>query len=299
MNPVFFQKYCHIIGKDVVDCALKFLNSDSFPAGLNNTHIVLIPKCKRPESITQFRPISLCNVIYRICSKVIANRLKLILPDIISNYQLVFVKNRLIADNVLVAYKVHHIIKSKTLGNNGLMSIRLDMSKAFDWIEWSFLLQTLRKLGFHESFVLLVGKCISTVDCLFLLNGDEFGHVTTSRGIRQGCPLSPYLFIICSEVFSSMLQESLRCTRLFGIQVGAQGSRISHLLFADDTLLFGKATAFEAMILGLSNSMKRLLVSVSIWKNRLSPLVIVQAWKLGGTSVKFLVCMKLIGMTNP
>lgn len=115
---VFFHKYWHIIGSDISSCVLDFLNHNHLPARLNFTFIVLIPKVDNPKRITEFRPISLCNVVYKIGSKIIANRLKPFLNDIISPTQSAFIPRQLITDNVLVAYEVNHFLKCRPRGED-------------------------------------------------------------------------------------------------------------------------------------------------------------------------------------
>jgi hypothetical protein len=246
MSPIFFQKFWHIIKKDVITFVLNFLNKGEMNTRVNFTHIVLLSNVQQPELVTQFRPISLCNVAYRLASKVMANRVRPMMDQIISQSQSAFIPGRLISDNVLIAHEIHHAMKVKTGGRNGEMSIKLDMSKAFDRIEWVFVLKTLQKLGFPVIFVDRIRMCLSSVQFSFLLNGEEFGQLTPQRGIRQGDPLSPYLFIICSEVLSMLLTDLASAGRIHGAAASKYGPRISHLFFADDTLLFGKATEEEA-----------------------------------------------------
>jgi hypothetical protein len=119
-----------LFGEVLIDEVLLAINSRVIPAGWNNTTIVLIPKVDSPEKVTQFRPISLCNVLYKVISKVIAKRLKTILPEVISSNQSVFVPGCLITDNFLVAYKSYHTIKNKKIGKYGMCAIKLDMHNA-------------------------------------------------------------------------------------------------------------------------------------------------------------------------
>ena len=110
MPPIFYQKYWDVVGPKLIDYVLDILNSGRMPRSLNETYICLIPKVKCPQNVTNFRPISLCNVIYKTVSKVLANRLKKILPEVISEEQSAFVLGRQITDNVLVAFEIMHRI---------------------------------------------------------------------------------------------------------------------------------------------------------------------------------------------
>jgi hypothetical protein len=128
---------------------LKAINERIIPLGWNKTVVVLISKVDDLEEVSQFRPISLCNIVYKIISKMLAARLKLILPEIISPTQSVFVPRRLITDNILVAYVCVHKIKNKREAKSGLCAVKLDMHKAYDRVEWDFLRKIMIKLGFH------------------------------------------------------------------------------------------------------------------------------------------------------
>ena len=132
MSLLLYQKYWEVVSPYVTKCVLQILNSGSLPCVLNETYICLIPKVQCPQKITEFRPINLCNVIYKIVSKVLANRLKRILPKVIGEAQSAFVPGRQITDNVFVAFETMHSIKSKRKGKTRLMAIKLDMSKAYD-----------------------------------------------------------------------------------------------------------------------------------------------------------------------
>ena len=110
MPPLFYQNYWELVGEDVTKTILSYLNSASLPHPLNHTFLTLIPKIKNPITVSDYRPISLCNVLYKSFSKVLANRLKKILPSIISEQQSAFTKNRLISDNILVAFETLHSI---------------------------------------------------------------------------------------------------------------------------------------------------------------------------------------------
>ena len=134
-NAFFYQKYWHIVGSDVTVAVLDFLNSSTMLPKINYTHIVLIPKVNSPEKMSDFRPISLCNVIYKLISKVLANRLKQIFPQLIAPYQSAFVLGRLITDNVLVAYETLRTMHCRRKGRKGLLAMKLDISKAYDRVE--------------------------------------------------------------------------------------------------------------------------------------------------------------------
>ncbi|KAL0430336.1 UNVERIFIED_CONTAM: putative mitochondrial protein [Sesamum radiatum] len=190
MLPFFFQTYWHIVKNDVVSNTLLLLNNLILPSDLNHTNIVLIPKCKNPETLSYFHPISLCNVAYKIASKTIANRLKPLLDAIISPSQAAFVPGRLITDNVLLAFEVNHYLKTKRWGTKGHMALKLDISKAYDKVEWNFLQKVLVRL----------------------------------------------------EAFSALLQQAEQRGNLQGVAVCRQAPRVSHLLFADDTLIFCQAS---------------------------------------------------------
>ena len=139
------------MGIDVHQAVLSSLNSSSILKSINHTFITLIPKVNNPERVSNFQPISLCNMIYKIVSKVIANRLEPMLHSIISDTQSAFIANRLITDNILIAFESLHHMKNNCIGKKGFMALKLDMSKAYDRVKWIFLEKILLKMGFQAS----------------------------------------------------------------------------------------------------------------------------------------------------
>ena len=148
MPALFYQKYWSMLGQDVSRYCLNILNEGASLVNINKTHIILVPKTKDPRNIKLFRPISLCNVIYNIVSKVLVNRLKCVLPKCINESQSAFVLGRLITNNVLVAYELIHTLKLKKRGKKGALALKLDMSKAYDQVEWHFIDKMMHKWGF-------------------------------------------------------------------------------------------------------------------------------------------------------
>ena len=139
MNALFYQKFWHIVGNDVMNAVLDFLNDGVMLPDLNHTNIVLIPKVKSPKKMSEYRPINLSNVVYKIISTVLVNRLKQVLLDIISPTQSAFVPGRLITDNVIVAYEALHYMHARKKGKTGSLALKLDVSKTYDRVEWLFL----------------------------------------------------------------------------------------------------------------------------------------------------------------
>ncbi|KAK5793935.1 hypothetical protein PVK06_035114 [Gossypium arboreum] len=144
---LFYQRCWDIIGSDVVSFCLNLLNGKMEVSSINATQIVLIPKIINPSNLTHFRPISLCNVIYKIVAKVIANRFRGVIDKCIDEAQNAFVPRKLITDNALVAYEVLHSMKQKRGGKKGFMAIKLDMSKAYDKVEWNFIQEIMSRIG--------------------------------------------------------------------------------------------------------------------------------------------------------
>ena len=241
MPPIFYQNYWSLVGSDVVDAILMNLNTGTFPPSLGHSFITLIPKVNNPEYISQCRPISLSNVLYRVYSKVLANRLKKLLPKIVSEQQSAFMTDRLISDNIMVVFETLHYMHNHSTRNNGYMALKLDMSKAYDRVEWLYMEKLMTKMGFCAAWVKLMMGCITTATYLVLINGEPYGNIVPTRGLRQGDPLSPYLFLLCTEGFHGLLKKAEDIGELRGVSISRNGPKLTHLLFVDDSLIFCRA----------------------------------------------------------
>ena len=125
------------------------------------------------------------------------------------------------------------------------MAVKLDISKAYDRVKWDFIEKVMRRMGFHDKWVGWVLKCITTVSYSILINGEAHGNISPTRGLRQGDPLSPYLFLLCTEAFSALIDDASNRQKLNGVSICRGCPSVTHLFFADDSLLFCKADRGE------------------------------------------------------
>ncbi|WOG95437.1 hypothetical protein DCAR_0414756 [Daucus carota subsp. sativus] len=184
LNPAFFQNFWSIMGHEVFKCCKEWLHTKKFPGDLNYTNVVLIPKKENASCLKDLRPIALCNVVYKIVAKVLANRMKTILPHVISENQSAFVKDRSISDNVLVAFELIHHMSLKKHGTGGEVALKLDISKAYDRVSWSFLRRRLIIMGFCDTWIEWMMMCVKTVAYNFCFNDSVIGPITPKKGLR-------------------------------------------------------------------------------------------------------------------
>jgi hypothetical protein len=189
-------------------------------------------------------------VTLKIITKTIANRLKTILPDITSPNQSAFVQGRLISDNTLIAHEIFNFF-SHSSSKKGYVGIKTDMAKAYDRVEWDFLRATMDSMGFPHNISNIIMKCVSTVTFAILINGSASQSFSPQRGLRQGDPLSPYLFILCADILSGLITKAQLNKDIKGVKIAHGAPEITHLFFADDSLMFCRATKEE--ITQLSN----------------------------------------------
>ncbi|KAJ9682243.1 hypothetical protein PVL29_018228 [Vitis rotundifolia] len=223
-SMAFWQFAWDFVKADVMCFFKEFYDNGKFVKSLNATFMVLIPKKAGAEELGDYRPISLVGSLYKWLAKVLANRLKKVVGEVVSKAQGAFVEGRQILDVVLIA---NEAIDSTLKNNESGILCKLDIEKAYDNVDWTF--------------ILTIKWCISTANFFVLINVTPAGFFQSSRGLRQGDPLSPYLFVIAMEVFSVFLKRVVQGGFLSGYRVkgrSEEGVLISHLLFANDTLVF-------------------------------------------------------------
>ncbi|GAU37344.1 hypothetical protein TSUD_395250 [Trifolium subterraneum] len=176
-NPDFYQRFWEECSDDIFSVVSTLLERGYFPTSLNETNICLIPKCDNLTSMRDLRPISLCNVLYKMISEVLANRLKCCLDKCVSQEQSAFVEGRSILDNALIATEVIHALKRKTKGRRGELALKIDISKAYDKVDWGFLRGVMTKMRFTDVWIRWVIMCVSSVNYSVLINSDRVGPI--------------------------------------------------------------------------------------------------------------------------
>eukprot|EP00253_Pinus_taeda_P004365 PITA_04365 len=238
----FYQAGWHFLGKEILDLVEQSrINQKVWPA-LNSTFFALIPKGDNLEEANGFRPIALCNVIYNMITSLIAKRLKPLLDTLISAEQTRFVEGRQILDGLVVTQEVIHSLKVKK--QKGMM-IKLDLSKAYDRLNWKYLETVLERFGFHQRWIAWIHNLISSPHFFVLVNGSPSKTFNASRGIRQGDPMSPFLFILAVEGLGRFIKQERTANRIKGLQIWGNNLPLTHQQFVDDIMLFGEPTVRE------------------------------------------------------
>ena len=237
LHAGFFQRFWLIVGDSVKEEVMKVFLERKVSEYLNKTLIVLIPKVQGPESIGNYRPISLCNSIYKIISKVIVARLRPQLENIVSPFQTAFILGRRGTDNVIIVQElIHTIVQAKE--RKWYMAIKIDLEKAYDRIKWSFIREILFKFNFSDKLIELIMSYISLFSTSLLFNGGCLDSFCPSRGIKEGDPLSPYLFIICIEYLGHLIGDKCAVKVWNLVKTSKNGPSFLHLFFVDDLVLF-------------------------------------------------------------
>ncbi|XP_028765313.1 uncharacterized protein LOC114723286 [Neltuma alba] len=215
-SGLFFHAAWGEVNQEVIKMVQDFFVNNASLQPVNKTNVVLIPKVDNADNVDQFRPIGLLN-------------------------QRAFVAGRLIQDNLIIAHEAFHYLKNKKKGKKIEMAVKIDMKKAYDRLEWCFIEEVMRKMGFGEKWIGWIMQCVTSASLNLVVSWKKVAGISMGRGIRQGDPLSPYLFIIAADVLSLMIQKQVECGRLKGIKLASRCPVLSHCFFADDALLFMNA----------------------------------------------------------
>ncbi|KAH1120712.1 hypothetical protein J1N35_003872 [Gossypium stocksii] len=239
-NICFFRKCWGVVKNDLYEMLKEFYLSRKLERCISSSFISLIPKNENPSKISKFRPIYLVSSLYKIVAKVLSRRLSGVVGGVVSDTQCAFIRGRQNFYGILIANEIIHSIKKKAV-EGGSLILKLDFAKAYDCVRWDFLELVLLKMGFGVRWTGWMLECVSTARAAVLINGAVTNEFKFSRGLRQGDPLSPFLFILVTEALHLMLVKVKEIGMIEGIKSIIPRESISHLQFADDTILFLRA----------------------------------------------------------
>ncbi|XP_058770393.1 uncharacterized protein LOC131644024 [Vicia villosa] len=244
----FFQKYWSIIKEEVLAATLQFFQDGWITPNYNSNTLVLIPKIPNAESIEQYRPIAIANFKHKIITKILADRLALLMPSIVSAEQCAFIRGRNIKDCVCVTSEAINLLPNKC--KQGNLAIKVDVAKAFDTLNWEFLINVLKAFGFDEKFCKWINVILHSAVISVSINGSLAGFFSCTRGVRQRDPLSPLLFCLAEDVLSRGLSKLVENKKVRQIKATRDSFVPSHVLYADDIMVFckGDKGSIEALI---------------------------------------------------
>lgn len=291
VNFGFIKEFWVELKDDIMRFITEFHRNGKLVKGINTTFIVLIPKVDNPQRLNEFRPISLVGSMYKILAKLLANRLRGVLGSVISETQSAFIQNRQILDGILIA---NEVVNEATKLKKDLMLFKVDFEKAYDSVDWGYLDAVMDRMSFPGLWRKWIRECVGSATASVLVNGSPTDEFPLQRGLRQGDPLSPFLFLIAAEGLHILMKSMVDNRHFTGYSVGTPTPvGVSHLQFADDTLLLGhkswanvralRATLIMFELLsGLKvNFNKSLLVGINISESWLSEAASVLGCKVG------------------
>ncbi|KAJ9536534.1 hypothetical protein OSB04_un000286 [Centaurea solstitialis] len=243
----FFKKAWHIVGEDVKVAVHNFFYSGRMLKEINHTLLCFIPKVPNATRVSDFRPISCCSVLYKVISKVISERIKPYLAGIVGPTQSAFIPGRRITDNILMAHELVAGYQRDT--GHPRCAFKIDLRKAYDTVDWNFLIKMLCGFGFHPVLCRWIEEMLNTTSFSIALNGETVGFFKGARGLRQGDPISPYLFTLVMEGFAMILRQCIQEEANFRYHQGCEDMQITHLCFADDLFVFTSANVESIEVL--------------------------------------------------
>lgn len=263
----FFKESWSVVGGDVIAAVRDFFISSYMPRQTNATVLSLIPKVPGASSLSDFRPISLCNTVYKIISKILASRLKIFTEEAVQGNQVGFVKGRVLCENVLLASEL--VSGFQKPGRTRRGCIQLDISKAFDSIEWEFILNILHAYELPELFIKWIRLCISSPHYSISLNGELLGFIPGKKGLRQGDPISSSLFVMAMDILSKDLDKAVS-QEVFKPHPDCYDPLVTHLSFADDVLIFfdGSSDSLRGIMQVLLNFQRKSGLALNLRKTK-------------------------------
>lgn len=234
-NFKFVKSSWEVIKNDVYGIIQDFWETSRLPRGCNAAFIALIPKLEIPSGFKDFRPISMVGWVYKIIAKLLARRLQKVIDCLIGPQQSSFIKGRQILDGALIASE---LIDSCKRSKSEAVLMKLDFHKAFDSLSWNYIGWVMEEMKFPPKWRSWIRSCITSAAASILINGSPSKLFKLQRGLRQGDPLSPFLFNIAVEPLNLLFHKAISLNLWNGIEVCKNGSKISHLQYADDTIVF-------------------------------------------------------------
>lgn len=235
LNFSFIKHNWEVIKKDILLAVEDFACSGSWSRGSNASFICLIPKSDNSRSLGDFKPISLVGYLYKIVSKLLSLRLKKVLSEIIDSRQSTFLEGRGLLDNVLVA---NEVLEEAKRAKKSCIFFKVDYEKAYDLVKWEFIYYMLGRLGFCDKWIPWIRSCLESASKSVLVNGSPTKEFSPSKGLRQGDPLAPFLFLIVAEGLAGVSRNAESLGMIDSLEVGGKKVRVNMLQYADDTLFF-------------------------------------------------------------
>jgi hypothetical protein len=238
-NFAFIKKFWYLMKEEVRIMFDQFHGNEKLPKAMLAYFVALIPKITSPLELKYYRPISLLGCLYKLLAKVLARRLATVMNSIISQNQSAFLKGRNLGDGVLV---INEIVDFAKKSNADCLILKVDFEKAYDSVDWGFLMYMMERVGMSPRWRAWMKACVCGGSMSILVNGSPTEEINIQRGVKQGDPLAPFLFLLVAEGFSGVMRNAVRLNLFEGFKMKVDGNVYSHLQYADDTLCVGRAT---------------------------------------------------------
>ncbi|KAJ4758242.1 RNA-directed DNA polymerase (reverse transcriptase)-related family protein [Rhynchospora pubera] len=246
VNGRLIQAYWDYFGPCITQEVKQFFITAQLDPNVAVSNTVLIPKVDHPATVSDYRPISVCNFLYKVISKLLANRMKSVIGKLILPNQTAFTPGRDKSENIIMLREVMHSFRKRSF-NQHAFAFKCDLSKAFDRMEWNFVESVLVSYGFLGDYIQWISSCITSAQFRILFSGRADGFIKPTRGLRQGCTMSPYLFILAMDVLWRMLELDEANGGFQGVKLAANAPSLTSLMFADDLIIFGHAFIQQVM----------------------------------------------------